>query len=145
MATYLCCYSGLEITVSHFPLYLSNRTEHRCAHPIFHVPQKNLLSYARKWSAKELTSIDSYLLYVALLRSTELVYFRTPAVYVERKLIEEANVPHSGMGSDSIVSTNMEKLMIAISRINSLYNFKAKFPEMIIAEGPTIYGIQSIG
>ena len=135
MATFNCCFSGIEITTSHFPLYLSKRTQHTCAHPIFHVPQKSLLAYARKWSSGELTKIDSFLLYIALLKSTDLVIFRTPAIYVDRKIVEDAGIPFSSIGSDSIVAHNMEKLMIAISRINSLSSFKTKFPEMVIGEG----------
>lgn len=133
MANFICCYSGLEVKTNHFPMYLSSREPHLCSHPIFHASQKSLLSYARKWSARELTPTDSYLLFIALLRSTELVYFRAPAKYIPRELIESEYGSYSSLGTDSIVATNMEALMVAICRINSLSSTRVKFPEVIIS------------
>lgn len=135
MAKYTCCYSGLEITTTHFPLYLSARSAHAACHPIFHADQRTLLGYARKWSAGELTSIDSYLLYTALLRSTDLVLFRTAAKYIPQEQITEPNgTTHTPLGSAHIVSQNMERLMIAIARINAIGNPSVRYPGVVITE-----------
>jgi hypothetical protein len=141
MARFICCYSGLEIQTNHFPLYLSARENKTACHPIFHVPQKSLLAYARKWSARELTPADSYLLYVALLRSTDLIYFRHAAAYIERTEVEhEFGIRHSALGTDHIVANNMAALMIAVSRINSVTTPTVKFPEVVItAETATLW------
>lgn len=104
MAAYICAISGLKIGCMHFPLYLENR---EACHPIFHAPQRTLFGFTSKWAGNQLTAADSYLLYLALLKSTNRVFFRTAATYRE-------NV------TDAIVANNMEKLLVTISRMNSI-------------------------
>jgi len=104
MAAIICAISGLRIGCQHFPIYLENR---EACHPIFHASQKQLFSFTRKWAGNELTRIDSYLLYLAILKSTGRVFFRTAAMYRD-------NV------TDSIVANNMEKLLVVTSRMNSI-------------------------
>lgn len=104
MASYLCAISGLRIGCTFFPIYLENR---EACHPIFHAPQRMLFGFARKWAANELTRTDSYLLYLAFLKSSNRVFFRVPAMYRD-------NI------TDAIVANNMEKLMVVISRMNSI-------------------------
>jgi len=96
-----CAYSGLELQVTHFPASLSNR---EAMHPIFLIKQKSLLQYLRKWSAGELTEKDSYLLYLALMHSTDQMEFRVPARFTEH--------------TTSIVSQNMEHLARVIGYSN---------------------------
>ena len=117
MAAFICANSGLRIGCSHFPIYLENR---EACHPIFHAPQRTLFSYARKWAGNELTRIDSYLLYLALLKSTNRVFFRVPAMYRD-------NV------TDAIVANNMEKLMVVISRMNSINSANEIFSGVAIS------------
>ena len=62
---YQCAYSNLQLNVDYFPGFIST-TE--TIHPIFHIPQKKLLSYLGKWSSGELTETDSYLLFLAILK-----------------------------------------------------------------------------
>ncbi len=110
MAKILCSHSGIEFTCEHFPVYLHSR---ECSHPIFSVPQKKLLAYASKWSAGELTPTDSYLLFLALLHSTDQVEFRVPA---QRTL-----------QTDQIVANNMESLFHVVGKINII-----KHPAFVI-------------
>lgn len=115
MAKILCAYSGIEFACDHFPIVLHARESY---HPIFNVPQKKLLGYLGKWSGGELTSIDSYLLFLALLNSTELVTFNVPA----------APNPFTA----SIVAQNMEFLAKTVIKINTVYNPLAVFARIYI-------------
>lgn len=116
MASYKCCISGLIISTDHFPIFLD--TDSSCCHPIFHASQKKLFGFTRKWAAHELTSTDSYLLFLALLKSTDRVHFRLPAVHTDR--------------TNQIVANNMEQLMICVSRMNSIAVPENVFPAIAI-------------
>jgi len=74
MATILCHYSGIEFRCEHFPIHLTSGESH---HPIFDAPLPKLWKYFSKWQAGELTETDSYLLFIAYMRATEMVDFRT--------------------------------------------------------------------
>lgn len=111
----LCAISGVEFTVEHFPAYLSSR---EVSHPIFSLPQKKLLSYLGKWASQELTPTDSYLLFLAILNSSELVEFRVPASRIEQ--------------TDSIVAQNMEELAKVVSRLNAVANPSVIFPRYAV-------------
>lgn len=112
----LCAYSSITFNCEHFPGFLSQR---ETCHPIFHVPQKKLLSYLGKWAHSELTPTDSYLLYLALLRSTELVQFRVPAILTDK--------------TSAIISQNMEELAKTVSRLNTVTNPAVVFPHYVIS------------
>ena len=112
----LCAISGVEFTVEHFPAYLTSR---EVSHPIFSLPQKKLLSYLGKWASQELTPTDSYLLFLSLLNSSELVDFRVP---VSRTL-----------ETDSIVAQNMENLAKVVSRLNAVTNPSVVFPRYAVS------------
>lgn len=116
MAKILCAYSGLLLDVSHFPIHLS---ESECSHPIFCIPQKKLLGYARKWSAQELTTTDSYLLFIALLKSTDHIVFRS-AVTVTPE-------------TDALVAQNMHNLIAAIGKINTIVHPGFTLPKFVIS------------
>lgn len=111
----LCSLSGLEFTCEHFP---GNFQSRECYHPVFHLPQKALLPYLRKWGASELTPVDSYLLFLALLKSSDLVDFRTP-VYRSDK-------------TDSIIYNNMEFLARTVIKLNAVSNPAVCFPSYVI-------------
>lgn len=112
----LCSYSSVEFTVEHFPASLTHREVN---HPIFSIPQKKLLPYISKWAAGELTPTDNYLLFLALLNSSDLIEFRVPAV--------RAN------DTDSIIAQNMEHLAKVVSRINAVTNPAVVFPRYVIS------------
>lgn len=111
----LCSISGVEFTVEHFPATLYSR---EVQHPVFHLPQKKLLSYLGKWSAQELTPTDSYLLFLAILNSSDLVEFRVPAFRTEL--------------TNSIVAQHMEALAKVVSRINTITNPSIVFPHVAV-------------
>ena len=113
-----CAYSGLELQITYFP---GSLTHNECVHPVFYIPQKTLLSYIRKWGAGELTKHDSYLLYLALLNSTELVEFRTNARYEVGK-------------TDSIIAQNMEALARIIAYSNIIKHPSFSLPKIAITK-----------
>lgn len=116
MARILCSLSSISFTCEHFPILLESRESY---HPIFDVPQRKLLPFLRKWSAGELTPTDSYLLFLALLRSSELVNFRVPCVRTSR--------------TDSIIAQNMESLVRSVTRINTIVSPASLFPSFVIS------------
>jgi len=102
----ICSLSSLSFTCEHFPGSLSQREFN---HPVFSVPQKKLLSYVGSWASqddKKFTQIDSYLLFLALLKSTDLVEFRSPAIRTEK--------------TGAVIAQNMEALTKVVSRLNSM-------------------------
>jgi hypothetical protein len=111
----LCGLSGIEFQCDHFPAYLHARESH---HPIFNIPQRKLLSFLPKWASGELTTTDNYLLFLAILNSSDLVEFRTPAV----------KTPFT----DSIVAQNMESLVRTIIKLNTVTNPAVVFPRYVI-------------
>jgi hypothetical protein len=111
----LCSLSGLEFTCEHFPgTFYSKETYH----PIFHIEQKKLLVYLKKWAGNELTPTDSYLLFLALLKSSDLVEFRVPVFRTEK--------------TDSIIYNNMEYLARTVIKLNTVSNPGVIFPHYVI-------------
>lgn len=111
-----CAYSSIESNVDHFPGIADTR---ETVHPIFHIPQKKLLSYTSKWATGELTETDSYLLFLAILNSTELIQFRTAA-------IKTVDTP-------AIIANNMQQLVLTVSRLNSVSALRQIFPEFVVS------------
>lgn len=116
MAKILCAYSGISFTCEHFPISLTAR---EASHPIFHIPQKRLLGFIGKWSSHELTPTDSYLLFLALLNSSEHVEFRVPVV--------------RHLQTDAIVANNMEFLARTVIKLNSVTHPGVVFPRFAIS------------
>jgi hypothetical protein len=112
----ICARSGLEFEVSHFPGTFHSP---EIFHPIFHIPQKRLLSYTGKWASGELTRTDSYLLFLAILASSDRVEFRIPAFRNEH--------------TDAIVANNMEFLVRTVIKINTVTHPSAIFPQFTIS------------
>jgi len=111
----LCALSGVTFNVDHVPGYLNSREAH---HPIFDIPQKHLLSYARKWASHELTEKDSWLVYLALFNSTDQMIWRVPAKETPQ--------------TKSIVANNMEPLLRAIAKINTISHPSFVIPKLVI-------------
>lgn len=121
----ICSLSSLSFTCEHFPGSLSQR---EISHPVFALPQKRLLSTISRWAdqdAGKFTQVDSYLLFLALLKSTGLVEFRAPAIRTE--------------STDSIVFQNMESLALTVSRLATVRDVETTFPHYVIS-----YGHQSL-
>jgi len=112
----LCAYSGIEFKVEHFPAILNSR---EVCHPIFYLPQHKLISYIPKWHSGELTATDSYLLYLALLNSTELIEWRVPALKTDKTI--------------AIVAHNMQSLVAIVSKINIIKHPAFVLPRFVIS------------
>jgi hypothetical protein len=115
MAKLTCSKSGIVFQCEHMPLASYN------VHPLFSVPQKRLISLAGQWAAQKLTPTENYLLYLALLDSTELVQWRSPAF-------------HMGAATDSIVQNNMENLIHIIAKINVITHPKFTLPSFAVGQ-----------
>ena len=116
----ICATSSLSFTTEHFPGQLANR---EFSHPVFSIPQKRLLSYVGQWASQDsakFTPIDSYLLFVALLKSTDLVDFRAPTIRTER--------------TAQVIAQNMELLCKVVSRLNSITSPESFFPHYVISK-----------
>ena len=111
----LCSLSGIEFDVSHFPGTFYSSELH---HPIFNLPQKRLLAYTGKWAAGELTPTDSYLLFLAILNSSDHVVFRVPVYRSEQ--------------TPSIIANNMEYLVRTVIKLNTVSHPGATFPHFVI-------------
>lgn len=116
MAIILCKYSGIEFRTEHFSIYNSHGESH---HPIFDVPLKKLWKYFPKWQEGSLTKTDSFLLFVAYLKATDLVEFRT---HVWQR-----------PDTDRIVSSNMESLFYTIGRIITIKHPRFSIPQFVIS------------
>lgn len=121
----LCAYSGIEFTCDHFPASLYARESY---HPIFNIPQKKLLGYIGKWGAGELTPTDSYLLFLSILKSTDLVNFRVPAIRTTN--------------TDSIIALNMESLVRTVIKLNAVTSPSVVFPQYVIS--PETKGLENV-
>lgn len=113
----LCSLSSIEFECSHFPGTFYSRELH---HPIFSLPQKKLLAATSKWSSGELTPTDSYLLFLSLLRSSDLIDWRVPVIRTEQ--------------TDSIVANNMESLLRTVIKLNTVSDPNQIFPHYAISQ-----------
>lgn len=112
----ICSKSSIAFTCEHFPGTLDSPDS---VHPVFHIPQKRLLSYLGKWVDGGLTPTDSYLLYLSLLNSTDHVVWRTGAIRTT--------------STASIVSNHLEGLAHVVSRMNAITNPHVVFPHYVIS------------
>jgi hypothetical protein len=111
----VCSYSSLSFTCEHFPGNLDHR---ETCHPVFHLPQRKLLSYLGRWSEGALTPTDNYLLFLAILKSSDLVEFRVPAIQTNQ--------------TQSLIALHMEALCKIVSRLNTVTNPAVIFPRYVI-------------
>lgn len=77
----VCRYSGIPYRTEYFPFTLTNSILH---HPVFDIPFPELLQLAEKWNTPAFTDIDRRLYFLALLRSTDLIEWRTYARPTDR-------------------------------------------------------------
>jgi len=108
----LCSLSGIIFSADHFTGTILDAKE--AHHPIFSMSQKRLLAYAGKWAGGELSEPESFLLFLALLKSTDLVVFQDPIQY-------------SSIIS-ATVANNMELLLQTIPRLNEIPQEDASIP-----------------
>jgi hypothetical protein len=115
MAKILCKYSGILFNCEHMPLGLASNEYY---HPLFAVPKKRLLALAGEWSANRLSHTESYLLYLSLLNSTNLLVWKAPARFTPNTL--------------SIISQNMESLLQIIGKIDIINHPAFALPRISI-------------
>jgi hypothetical protein len=113
----ICSYSSLSFSCEHFPGQVFGTGVH---HPVFYLPQKKLLPYIGKFFAGELTDIDAYLLYVAALKSSDLVHFRTSAIRTA--------------STKSLVANHLEPLFHILCKLNAVTNPHVVFPHYVISQ-----------
>lgn len=99
----LCATSGIQFTCEHIPASMQSR---EVSHPIFALKQTKLLGLYAKWTQGALTDTDSYLLYLAMLNSTDLVRWTVPA--------QKTSL------STSIASNNLPRLVEIINRMSGI-------------------------
>ena len=116
MAKIICAYSGVEFSCQYLPFAISSR---EIAHPLFSVQKHKLLSLASQWSMGELPPTESYLLYLALLNSTGLLEWRTPAQYTPK--------------TNAIIANNMEQLIHIVGKIDVIKHPSFVLPHFVIA------------
>lgn len=102
MSRILCAKSGIQYHVDFMPLKL-NLTSGECHHPMFDASYNQLLALVDEYRQGNLDNNESYLLYLSLFNSTELVEFRTNAKQNEN--------------TNAIVTSNIYKLVSIVDRI----------------------------
>ncbi len=115
MARIICKYSGVVFNCEHMPLALSSNEYY---HPLFSIPKKKLLGLTAAWSANKLTSTESYLLYLSLLNSTDLLVWNSPARFTDKTM--------------QIISNNMESLVQMIGKIDLITHPSFSLPRISV-------------
>lgn len=112
----LCSYSSIEYSCEHIPgIYIGSGE----AHPVFSLSQKKLLGLLPKYFAGELTETDSYLVFLALLKSTELVQWSVPAI----------RTPLTA----SLIAANIQALADMVGKINAIHHPAFALPQFVIS------------
>lgn len=115
MARIICGISGVPFTCDHVPMTLAHREMN---HPIFYLPQKKLLGLYSTYIKGQLTDIDSYLLFVALLNSTDSVVFTVPTQVTT--------------STERIIASNIKQLVSVIWETNAITHPAFKQPRFFI-------------
>lgn len=116
MAKILCSYSGVLFQCEHMPISLSAREYY---HPLFSIHKKKLLTLAKDWANNKLTPTESYLLYLSLFHSTDLIIWRSPARFTDKTM--------------QIISNNMEHLIQIIGKIDVIKHPNFVLPQFAIS------------
>jgi hypothetical protein len=114
MATITCAISSLTYTVQYCPAIISHT--HNLTHPIFSLPQKELITLSRNNNFN--SPVDSYLLFLSLLNSTSLVTFKLPCSYTQ--------------ATEALVAKYMEPLVTTIIKLNAITHKQFKPPHIVI-------------
>ena len=115
MARVICGISGVPFKTPYIPMTLHNREMN---HPIFYLPQKRLLGIYSLYIKGQLTDIDSYLLFVALLKSTSNITFSVPT--------------EVSTSTERIIASNIRQLVSVIWETNAILHPTFKQPKFYI-------------
>lgn len=110
-----CSLSGLDYSVDYFPSKLSAGFTY---HPIFDLPQSRLHEYYSMHCRQQLKQEETFLLTLALLKSSELIIFR-----------QSAQFSQSSVGR---CFANLERLYRIVSLIQSILVPHVSFPRISI-------------
>ena len=116
MAKLLCAKSSILFQCEHMPISLSQR---EVSHPIFYTPKKKLLGLASDWANRKLSPTESYLVFLALLDSTDLLVWRTSVKYNDY--------------TQSRIQLNMESLLRVIGKIDIIKHPSFSLPSFAIS------------
>jgi hypothetical protein len=116
MAEITCAYSGLVFHCDFMPTSLSSREYH---HPLFSVPKKKLIALSGEWARGKLAPPESYLLYLSLFNSTDLIQWQQPARFIGQKTLQ-------------IIANNMESLVQIIGKIDLIQHPAFVLPKFVI-------------
>lgn len=117
MAKVICGISGIEYKCQHIPMILNKR---ETAHPIFFLKQRKLLELYQLYSENRLTEIDSYLLFTALLYSTDSINFSVPCRQTSQ--------------TQKIIAANIAQLVKVIHLSNAIQHPSFKLPGYYIRQ-----------
>lgn len=106
-----CQYSGIDFEVPNFA-----RMKIVGIHPLFYASIKHLLSRTTDWAAGKLIEQERRILFLSLLKSTDLVEFRVAAV-----------------PQDNIVQLNMESLIRFVGWQHAVRNPAIAFPRFVVS------------
>ena len=130
MARVICAISGIELKVQHVPMVLNHR---ELAHPIFYLNQKTLLGfYARYNTPESLNDLDSFLLFLALLNSTDQVKFEDPVIY-------------NGRRSAKMVANHIHDLVTVIWETDSIWHPTFKQPSFRVRASNDTTNLSQVG
>lgn len=116
MARITCRYSSVIFNCEHMPMGLSSSEYY---HPLFAVPKKKLLNLTKDWAVNRLTPTESYLLYLSLLHSTDLIIWRTSARYTDK--------------TASMIANNMEHLVQIVGKIDLIKHPAFVLPKFAVS------------
>lgn len=119
MATVTCAISGLKLKVSHVPMHLSEEIGYY--HPIFGLPYKKLFGLYSKHCKGELTSEDSYLLFLSFLHATDQVTWNHHV----------SLDPHS-LQTEILIENNLRQLITVVELTHTIVNPRFKQPSYIV-------------
>jgi len=83
------------------------------------IPKKRLLSLTGRWSAGQLSVTESYLLYLSLFNSTDLIDWRVPAQFTPQ--------------TPQIIASNMESLISIVGKIDLIKHPSFTLPRFVIS------------
>jgi hypothetical protein len=116
----ICKISGIIFSVPEFHNLILGERGEQIFHPVFSVPQKTLLAQTAQWAKGNFAGEENFLLFLALLNSSNLVKFRSTVRFTEN--------------SEQIVAQNYEILLKALVRLNSISAYEEKFPHVVISK-----------
>lgn len=115
MSKILCAKSGILFNTDHFSFSLSSR---EYEHPIFRLKIDKLLKLYNSYLAGALTPTEDYLLFLAILDTTDLIEWRVPARHTEK--------------TPGIIANNINRLVHVVTHLNIIANPSIEFARIAI-------------